>query len=251
MPEEIEKFYKVALQNIKDHDYEEAKKNFTKYLDIIEKKFKGKKVYSPSNGLEAHLISEDKDTLFTEYHVSDAYFYIGNILFEEGKLQEARSYLDYAIKWNPYDCRSRFEEAESFKVAGNLLKFHELTEKAYDYLYHPEEYARYLRNLGYFYIEEKEYRLAQCIYLYSIQYDESKGTEVMNELNYISSISDYKEIPNRKEVIETLHEKEINIFIPQKNISTIFDLYDKVKEEDTDLTKLLKQLIDFYNEFFE
>ena len=73
----------------------------------------------------------------------------------------------------------------------------------------------------------------------------------MNELNYISSISDYKEIPNRKEVIETLHEKEINIFIPQKNISTIFDLYDKVKEEDTDLTKLLKQLIDFYNEFFE
>jgi len=251
MPEEIEVFYNTALKNAEDHNYEEAKKNFIKYLDIIEKKFKGKKVYSPSNGLEATLISDGKETTFTNYHVSDAYFYIGNILFEEGKLQEARSYLTYAIKWNPYDCRARFEEAESFKVSNNIIKFHELNEKAYDYLYHPEEYARYLRNLGYYYIEEKEYRLAQCIYLYSIQYDESKGTEVMNELNYISSISDYKEIPNKKEVIETLHEKEINIFIPQKNISAIFDLYDKVKEDDSELSKLLKQLIDFYNEFFE
>ena len=250
MPEEIEKFYEVALQNIKDHDYDEAKKNFTKYLDIIEKKFKGKKVYSPANGLEAHLISEDKDTIFTNYHVSDAYFYVGNILFEEGKLQEARSYLDYAIKWNPYDCRARFEEAESFKVSGNLLKYHELNEKAYDYLYHPEEYARYLRNLGYYYIEEKKYHLAQCVYLYSIQYDESKGTEIWNELDYISKHSEYKELPNKNEVIETLHENNINVFIPQKNILKIYEIYETIKE-DNELKKLLKQLIDFYSEFLE
>ncbi len=250
MPEEIEKFYNEALQNIKDHDYAEAKKNFIKYIDIIEKKFKGKKVYSPANGLEAHLISEDKDTTFTNYHVSDAYFYIGNILFEEDKLAEARKYLNHAIKWNPYDCRARFEEAESFKVAGNIVKYHELNEQAYDYLYHPEEYARYLRNLGYYYIEEKEYRLAQCIYLYSIQYDESKGTEIWNELDYISNISDYKELPNKNEVIEILHKNNINVFIPQKNILKIYDLYDEIKE-DNELKKLLKQLKDFYSEFLE
>lgn len=250
MPEEIEKFYTTALTNIKDHDYETAKKNFIKYLDILEKKFKGKKVYSPSNGLEAHLISEDKDTLFTNYHLSDAYYYIGNILFEEDKLAEARKYLDYAIKWNPYDCRARFEEAETFKISGNLLKFHELNEKAYDYLYHPEEYARYLRNLGYYYIEEKQYKLAQCIYLYSIQYDESKGTEIWSELDYISSISEFKELPTKPEVIETLDKNNINIFIPHKNISKIYELYEDMKEEN-DLKKLLKNLIDFYSEFFE
>ena len=250
MPEEIEKFYTTALQNIKDHDYETAKKNFIKYLEILEKKFKGKKVYSPSNGLEAHLISEDKETLFTNYHISDAYYYIGNILFEENKLAEARKYLNYAIKWNPYDCRARFEEAESFKVAGNIVKFHELNEKAYDYLYHPEEYARYLRNLGYYYIEEKDYRLAECIYLYSIQYDESKGTEIWNEINYITSVSEFKELPTKKEVVELLHKKDINIFIPHKNISKIFELYEEIKEEN-ELKNLLKQLIDFYNEFFE
>ncbi len=250
MPEEIEKFYTTALSNIQEHDYEKAKKNFTKYLDILEKKFKGKKIYSPANGLEAHLISNGKDVLFTNYHISDAYFYIGNILFEEDKLAEARKYLDYAIKWNPYDCRARFEAAESFKVAGNIIKFHELNEKAYEYLYHPEEYARYLRNLGYYYIEEKEYRLAQCIYLYSMQYDESKGTEIWNELDYIGSISEYKELPTKQEVIETLHKNEINIFIPHKNISKIYELYEEIKEE-SELKKLLKELIDFYSEFFE
>lgn len=251
MPEEIEKFYTTALQNIKDHDYETAKKNLIKYLEIVEKKFKGQKVYSPANGLEAHLISEDKDTKFTNYHVSDAYFYIGNILFEEEKYQEARLYLDYAIKWNPYDCRARFEEAESFKVSNNLIKFHELNEKTYDYIYHPEEYARYLRNLGYYYIEEKEYRLAQCIYLYSIQYDESKGTEIWNELDYISTISKYNELPTKSEVIETLDKNEINIFIPQKNISKIYDLYEETKNDHSELSILLKKLIDFYSEFFE
>ena len=249
MPEEIEKFYTTALTNIKDHDYEAAKKNFTKYITIVEEKFKGKKVYSPANGLEAHLISEDKDTIFTNYHVSDAYFYIGNLLFEEGKLSDARKYLTYAIKWNPYDCRARFEEAESFKQGGNLIKFYELNEQAYDYLYHPEEFARYLRNLGYYHIEEKNYLLAQCIYLYSIQYDESKGTEVMNELNYISSISENKDIPNRKVIIETLDKYNINIFIPKKNMSMIFDLFEKA-EEGTELKIMLKNLIDFYNDFF-
>jgi len=250
MPEEIEVFYNTALKNAEDHNYEEAKKNFIKYLDIIEKKFKGKKVYSPSNGLEATLISDGKETIFTNYHVSDAYFFMGNILFEEGKLQEARSYLTYAIKWNPYDCRARFEEAESFKISGNLIKYHELNEKAYDYLYHPQEYARYLRNLGYYYIEEKKYRLAQCIYLYSIQYDESKGTDIWNELDYISKNSNVKELPNKNEVIEILHKNDIKIFIPQKNILKIYELYENI-EEDNDLKKLLKELIDFYSEFLE
>ena len=250
MPEEIEKFYEVAIQNIKDLNYEEAKKNFTKYLEIVEKKFKGKKVYSPSNGLEAHLISDGKDTIFTNYHVSDAYFYIGNILFEEDNLVEARKYLNYALKWNPYDCRARFEEAESYKIVGNNTKFHDLNEKTYEYIYHPEDYARYLRNLGYYYIEQGELRLAECIYLYSIQYDESKGVEIMNELNYVSSISEYKELPDKKEIVETLDKHQINIFIPHKNIAKIFELYEKYKDEKSNLQQLLKELIDFYNEFF-
>lgn len=249
-PEEIEQIYTNALSLLKERKLEEAKDEFIKYLEIIEKKFKGQKVYSPSNGLEASLLSEDQETLFTNYHASDAYFYIGNILFEQDDLVEARKYLGYALKWNPYDCRARFEEAESYKIVGNHTKFHDLNEKTYDYLYHPEDYARYLRNLGYYYIEQGEFRLAECIYLYSIQYDESKGVEIMNELNYVSSISEHKDLPDKKEIIETLDKHQINIFIPHKNISKIFELYEEYKDENSSLTQLLKELIDFYNEFF-
>ena len=63
----------------------------------------------------------------------------------------------------------------------------------------------------------------------------------MNELNYISSISEHKDIPNRKVIIKTLDKYNINIFIPKMNKSMIFDLYEKHELRDYTTNKLILQ----------
>ena len=124
-------------------------------------------------------------------------FYIhGNLLFELGRIKEAREYLEKALRWEPSSCVIGFEYIETFKMTGELDSFFELTKEQFKYAYKPQDVARCYRNLGFYFVEKELFSIAEACYKISLIY-ESDNKNASSELYYIHSIvpDDYQEIP--------------------------------------------------------
>ncbi|MGN1456654.1 MAG: tetratricopeptide repeat protein [Acutalibacteraceae bacterium] len=128
----------------------------------------------------------EKDRRRAGIPYSDIYFIYGNILFEMERIDEARKYLKKALRWNPASCTIAFEYIETFKVKNEMDKFFELTKEQFKYAYRPKDVARCYRNLGYYFIEKKEYSVATGCYMLSMIY-EKDNQQAQSELNYIKS----------------------------------------------------------------
>ena len=250
----MEDKYKDLLLDAEDYlkinDITKAKEVIQEYLNNTNIE---KDTYTLDNPLEYVLLCDDlnkKEIKISPVNLSKAYAYLGCILIEENDYKQAREYLQKAIKLNPYNTYARFEEAESYKMASNYEKFHELTEETYKYIYKLEDLAKYLRNLAYYAVEEKEYELSKCLYIYAIQYDESKASYIKHELDYICDVSKSRDLPHNDYVINTLEKHHINIFISHHNLRKIYSFYDELKETDDDFKEYLRNLINSYEEFY-
>ena len=117
---------------------------------------------------------------------SEIYYIHGNLLFELGKIEEARQYLKKALKWNPASCKIAFEYIETFKVEKNYEQFYELTKSQFKYAYRREDIARCYRNLGFYFVEKEEYSVASACLLTSLMYEDDNKM-AQSELYYIQN----------------------------------------------------------------
>jgi len=136
-----------------------------------------KELFSPKK--EVRQMSEDYAYL---------YFIYGNLLFELERYDDARTALMKALRVNPISADVIFELAEINKLRGEWDDYLAYVKQCFSVAYNAVHVGRCYRNLGYYYIEQKEYELAAAIYFKSMQYDKN-STLPQSQLFYIQQVS--------------------------------------------------------------
>ena len=116
------------------------------------------------------------------------YLQYGSLLFEVKRFKEAQQALEKARRWNPSNASIAFEYIETYKALGDMDSFYRLTRDTFAIAFRPNDVALCYRNLGYYFVEQKDYEAAQCCYLLSLLYD-SDAKNAQAELYYISQKS--------------------------------------------------------------
>lgn len=175
-----------------------------------------------------------KDIRHATIPYGEIFYMHGNLLFEMKRIPEARDYLKKALRWNPASCTIGFEYIETFKAERKLEEFFELTNKQFKYAYLPKDVARCFRNLGFYYIEIREYSVAAACYLVSMFYDHENNF-AQSQMYYIEQIA-----PEgyQKPTVELLEQYEEQFGLPRGADDDVIGLahaYSKKALEDGEL----------------
>ena len=132
--------------------------------------------------LYRHIYEPKKELRRAQYPYDEIYAMQGSMYIDLKDLEKARECLKKALAWNPVNARISFEYAETFKIEGDMAAFFEESKKIQKISLHTADVARFLRNIGYYFIETGQYHEAMMCYMRSLYYDcDSKVAE--NEIN--------------------------------------------------------------------
>lgn len=146
----------------------------------------------------------------TPFEFNLFYKLYGFILFKQEKLDEAKEALENALYWNPVSLPCLLDLAEIYKTENNIEKMYDITKNSLKYAYDRHSISRCYRNLGYYYIEKKDYETAICLYVMANEYEESP--KIVNELSRIIAETGKKlKKPSAEEIAKKLKEKNIQI----------------------------------------
>ena len=119
------------------------------------------------------------------------YFEYGVLLVELKRLEDARSALNNALRWNPMYAKVMFEYAETYKAVEAWEQFLELTKRAFKVSFRAKDLARCYRNVAFYFVEKELYdAAASCLEVSTIFDPESKTAHA--ELYYIHQVTDGK-----------------------------------------------------------
>lgn len=235
---------------IKNHKYDEAKNILLDYIDET------KDLYNKENGVNysfknitqfylfVNAFKVNKQVFWINLMCDEAYRLLAYIAIEEKRYSEALMHLNDSLKYNPVNIDSFFEMVEAYKMAGDLNKMKESIDNLYDYLYDSSSLSRYYRNLGFYYIEKEEYKLAFSLYLISLKFEQNSFA--LDEMLYIrNKLNNPDYIIKDKEAIKMLKDNNINIGITDKNLKLLKNLCKdpKLNEKNPIFIKNLKENI--------
>ena len=107
-------------------------------------------------------------------------------------------------------------------------------------------------DVGYYYIEKGDLRLAKYLYVYSIQFDNTKKDFVINELQYIFQRTGNDKVPSVEEAYKYIENENIPVFFDKDNVGIVLSLQRKVKEdkqENSPVGQLICSIAEFYLKF--
>ncbi len=157
------------------------------------------------------------------------YYLYGNVLFEKGNYNEAKIALEKARRWNPASVEIGFEYAETLKALGEYEDYYDVTMRLHPFIFKLRDIARFYRNLGYYFIEKKDYKVATSCYVFSGEFDRSEV--VPAELYYIYKTSGVDFEPTADELNEIFDKNEIPIYISREVLNAAYALGKDAKEE--------------------
>ncbi len=167
--------------------------------------------------LYLYLFKPEKKARRAEYPFAEIYLQQGSLFFELKRYTDAIEVLKKAVKWNPCNARIAFEYAEAYKAIGDLDEFLKITMKTFKIAFRPKEFARALRNVGFYLVEREKYVDAANLMILSLQYDR-ENVNAQSELYYISSkIDGGLKDPSWEDIEETGRKYEVPVF-PDKDI---------------------------------
>lgn len=145
--------------------------------------------YEPFEEVLYRFLDRPKKKLYNlELPYAQIYHEYGALLLELGHYDQARYILQKAVQWNPTNAKIAFDYIETYKKSGDLETYFRLTGKAFHYAFRKEDVARCYRNMGYYFIQKKEYQIAMGCYLMSIDFDGEDQT-APSELYYIQAVT--------------------------------------------------------------
>lgn len=177
------------------------------------------------------------------FDYSILFYLYGSLLIEKDRIKEAREALLKAKRWNPASTTILFELAETYKMLGKFEEFYNITKESYKFIHRKKDLGRFYRNLGYYFVEKKEYETSANCYIYSKLYDDCEM--VNNELAYIFSITGEFE-PTAQAWAESIKEYDIPLTIHNDFLGITYLLGKKCFEtENYDFAKY------YFNMFLE
>lgn len=249
----LNEMFKKAEEEMIVRNFDNAKKIFNEYIEYIckLKEEKQENWLSFNNNVEFVLyFNNNRDmekTYNVNYKMNIVYTYLGSMEFEFGNYDKAIEYLNQALQWNPFDFKATMELAETYKAKNDFKKYYLITLDSINLIYTEKDLARYYRNLGYYFIENKKWNLAKAVYLYSLKFENSNN--VYQEIQYIVQSTGDDKLPEKETLAEVLKENRIGTYISKDNLRIIDDLYKKAAEEnqlDTNFGKFLTNLRNSY-----
>lgn len=174
-----------------------------------------------------------------DYHpLLDLYYVYGFLLLEKQRYDEAEDSLKKAIKINPVSARIILELTEIYKKhTYTLNEFVIRTSDALKYSYYPQDIARCYRNLGYYYVEENDFKTALAFYIYSMEFEASPLAYA--EIKFIQSKNNNMEL-SLKECVEIIENKNIQLGANPFILEVLNELINEYDEN-----KLYNQLMYF------
>lgn len=166
--------------------------------------------------LYLHLYNPEDDGVAIEQGYSMMYLLYGSILFDLKRHKDAIAALQKAIRWNPVSALILCECAENYKMLKDLETFAEITRKAFELAFRPDELARCYRNMAYYCVEKGMYQEAICCNLFSLEFEASEI--VQSELFYIMSEAGTEFAEPEYEDFQAAFEKLDIPFGPNKEI---------------------------------
>ena len=160
---------------------------------------------------------------------SSLFYLYGSLLIEKGRIEEAKEALLKSKRWNPANTTIMFELAETYKMLGEFEDFYKITRESYNYIHRKKDLGRFYRNIGYYFVEKKEYDTAAGIYIFSRMYDDSDF--VNEELAYIFSIAGDFE-PTADAFSESVKKYDIPLTVNDDFLGLTYLLGKKCFEEE-------------------
>jgi tetratricopeptide (TPR) repeat protein len=196
--------------------------------------------------LYTEIFKPTKDLRPMNFDFGFLYYLYGNLLVEVGRLDEALDSLNKSIKINPVNVKSLFESSEVYKLQGKLDEFFKITNDCLKYSYTYEDLGRCYRNLGYYYVEKKEYDIAIAVLSFSLHMDNTSQL-VQNELFFISQTLDKKiDILSIEDIEEIFNENNIQMGVNRLILEIAFGLGNDAKvHKDYDTARVCFGI--FYN----
>jgi len=112
------------------------------------------------------------------------------ILVEKGDYEKALGVIDEALRRGPLLVDVMFEKAEIYKLKKDMHNFLATTIQCLGLIYTRANMARYLRNIGYYFIEADRMEQAICAYIISGLWQESEMAQ--SQLFYIEQVTGRK-----------------------------------------------------------
>lgn len=228
--------------SIQKREFEKAKVFLEKLIEETEAnplypEDSEKKYFSFDNIVEFLLyvqkFNDKKDVEWVQYPYSEIYYLYGSLLIELGNMKEANKVLEKAIRWNPMSPGIYFEYGETWKKLGDMEKFLEVTKQTFKLAYTRKHLARAYRNLGYYYIEQQDYVVANGCYIWSLQY-ERDSESATSELYYIYQMVGGQINPGTmmKELHRVSEEEGFPLEVDKETLGIILSYAQRFLEEE-------------------
>lgn len=151
-----------------------------------------------------------KEVRYPTFPFNEVYESYAYILLEKLDMETALSIIEKGLTRNPLNTHLLFERAEIYKKKGDMTIFRRLTSDFLQYLYRRGDVARYFRNIGYYFVELKQWGAAVCAYMVSMWWEYSDKAAA--QLHYISTQTET--LPrkrNNAECLKYMEDQGINI----------------------------------------
>lgn len=157
--------------------------------------------------------------------------FYGLLLVQQHKNDEAIEIFKKVIAYNPYCAEAYFEMADVYRKQDNLDLFYETIKQVYHIAYDPYVLAKYYRNIGFYFVEKKDYQFAKMAYFVSSHYENHPN--VSHELAYISMITNEDIVaPSLLDIQEAFFEKGLNPVPNDRIIAFLLNMGELMEESE-------------------
>ena len=189
----------------------------------------------------------------TDVHFSYISYLIGTFFVEIGNYDKAIAYLQNAVNWNDFNVLARFEMIEAklrkYKTENNnsvmnpdfIREIRSDLNKAHKYIYRADEYAIYMKKIGFILVEEKRYDVAKAAYQFTVNTANAMGEEdklALNEISYIEDLTNDHVRLGLNTLVACLKSEAVNFHI-DINVYVTAMVYCNNEKADKDLASFI------------
>ncbi|MGM0599295.1 MAG: hypothetical protein ACQETH_05685 [Candidatus Rifleibacteriota bacterium] len=234
----------VFMERMKNADYEEAREiasemtyGHEKYRDtakVVHKSFHSimeKELYE----MKLKQQGENKTVKWVQQPLSDGFYLLAMVDFQQGKHESALKNLQEAISWNPV--RSAFYNERGYmllrkKSGPDLIMAQIAYEKALELADTPEDFAAALRGLAYVLVERRQLARALACLKLSKKYDET-NLDAEEEMLFIRRADpDLFASMSESDAIELLKSTGIQVEYSPQHLKVLLKLCKRFKREN-------------------
>lgn len=188
----MELHYKQAKEYVEKGDFKNALLSMEPVLNKIETEFSDKKgsLFSFNHILEVYYFrffknEGSQEIAYAPFNIGAFYRFYGYILLRLQKYEKAINAYEASLEWNPVDLDSLFQLSELYKTTKDLERVRKLTLESWNYCCSRATLAHFYRNLGFYYLESYQPKLAIPLYLYSNIFSASESAS--RDLKYLEA----------------------------------------------------------------